>query len=141
MAVTPTKIITTAKVDGGAFRLIEIADGSGRIEWRIEEWKARERKWVPGGADLDELLGCTPPITSSFAAGLGIPLSDIRVAPPVRTAAPAKLTEKDLREAIKLGVRLAEEAALWKLTMKAKQVAELDRRRPRLVWDRDRLTE
>jgi hypothetical protein len=43
-----------------------------------------------------------------------------------------------LRQAIELGTQLAEEEALFKLTMKAKQVAELDRQRPRLVWDRER---
>jgi hypothetical protein len=42
---------------------------------------------------------------------------------------PEDLTAKRLREAMDLGVRLAEEEALWKLTMKARQVraAELDR--------------
>jgi hypothetical protein len=49
---------------------------------------------------------------------------------------PSKLTEKRLREAISLGVRMAEEEALWKLTMKAKQVAEHDRRGPRLANSR-----
>jgi len=56
-----------------------------------------------------------------------------------RTKAKAELTAEELRQAIKLGVKLAEEEALFKLTMKAKQVAELDRRRPRLVWDRDQI--
>jgi hypothetical protein len=43
----------------------------------------------------------------------------------------------ELREAIRLGVRLAEEEALWKLAMKARHVlaAELERRRPHLVVD------
>jgi hypothetical protein len=43
----------------------------------------------------------------------------------------------ELREAIRLGVRLAEEEALFKLTMRARQVraAELGRRRPHLVVD------
>lgn len=45
-----------------------------------------------------------------------------------RAQSEAKLTAEDLREAISLGVKLAEEEALFKLTMKAKQVAELDRR-------------
>jgi hypothetical protein len=58
-----------------------------------------------------------------------------------RCESSSKLTEKDLREAISLGVRMAEEEALWKVTMKAKQVAEHDRRRalracPRLVYSR-----
>jgi hypothetical protein len=48
---------------------------------------------------------------------------------------PEDLTASRLREAIDLGVRLAEEEALFKLTMKARQVraAELERRRPHLV--------
>ena len=65
------KIITTAKVDGGAFRLIELRDGPVRIE----EWKGGA--WVPGGADMDEMLGFTPPITPAFAARLGIPPDDL----------------------------------------------------------------
>jgi hypothetical protein len=50
---------------------------------------------------------------------------------------PEDLTAKRLREAMDLGVRLAEEEALWKLTMKARQVraAEIEERRPRLVVD------
>jgi hypothetical protein len=55
-----------------------------------------------------------------------------------RRESSAKLTAKQLRQAIELGTKLAEEEALFKLAMKAKQVAELDRQRPRLVWDRDR---
>ena len=45
------------------------------------------------------------------------------------------LSEEDLREAIRLGVKIAEEEALWKLTMKARQVraAEIERRRPDLI--------
>jgi hypothetical protein len=81
----------------------------------------------------------TPPVSPAFAARLGIPLSDIRVVRRPTTKSPsANLTEKQLREAIRLGVKLAEEEALFKLTTKAKQVAELDRRRPRLVVDNTR---
>ena len=56
-------------------------------------------------------------------------------------ASSSKLTAHQLREAIRLGVKMAEEAALFQLTMKAKQVAELDRQRRglRLVWDRDQI--
>jgi hypothetical protein len=39
---------------------------------------------------------------------------------------PSKLSEEDLRQAIRLGTKLAEEDALFKLAMKAKQVAELN---------------
>jgi hypothetical protein len=47
------------------------------------------------------------------------------------------LTASRLREAIDLGVKMAEKDALWKLTMKAREVraAEIERRRPRLVVD------
>ena len=122
-------VLSTAKIDGGAYRWIKLPDGSHRIE----EWKGG--KWVPGGADIDEMW-YTPPVSPAFAARLGIPLSDLGPAPP---ASSSKLTATDLREAIRLGVKLAEEEALFKLTMKAKQVAEHDRRRPRLVWDRDQI--
>jgi hypothetical protein len=56
---------------------------------------------------------------------------------PNTATAPPKLSKMDLREAIRLGVRLAEEEALWKLTMKARQVraAEIERRRPHLIVD------
>ena len=48
---------------------------------------------------------------------------------------PENLTAIRLREAINLGVKMAEADALFKLTMKARQVraAELERRRPHLV--------
>ena len=47
---------------------------------------------------------------------------------------PEDLTAKRLREAIDLGVKMAEADALLKLTMKARQVraAEIERRRPHL---------
>ena len=56
--------------------------------------------------------------------------------PNTATAPPKERdNEKFLREAIDLGVRLAEEDALFRLTMKARQVraAELERRRPHLI--------
>jgi hypothetical protein len=68
-------------------------------------------------------------------------MSDIRVVRGPTTKSPSEnLTAKRLREAIDLGVKLAEESALRRLTLKAKHVRELDlnRRGPRLVWDRDR---
>ncbi|MGA8695433.1 MAG: hypothetical protein WB689_16660 [Xanthobacteraceae bacterium] len=55
-----------------------------------------------------------------------------------RASEPSKLTDKQMREAISLGVKMAEADALLMLERKARQVAELDRRRPRLAWDRDR---
>jgi hypothetical protein len=58
---------------------------------------------------------------------------------PNTTTAPPKErdNEKFLREAIDLGVKMAEADALFKLTMKARQVraAEIERRRPHLVID------
>ena len=54
---------------------------------------------------------------------------------PNTATAPPKLSEEDLRRAIDLGVKLAEADALFKLTMKARQVraAEIERRRPDLI--------
>jgi hypothetical protein len=53
---------------------------------------------------------------------------------------PEDLTASQLRAAIDLGVRLAEEDALFRLTMKARQVraAELERR-PHLVIDNTKI--
>jgi hypothetical protein len=175
-------VLATGKVDGGAYRWVELADGSSRVE----EW--RGDKWIPGGASIGEVADA-PPVGAAFAAELGIPLADIRTAPTrshaelddreselqletldrlieerrrlnrVRTDAElddreskvmeamfearrrrrsSKLTANELREAIRLGVKMAEHEALLKLTLKARQVAEHDWRRPRLVWDRDR---
>jgi hypothetical protein len=47
----------------------------------------------------------------------------------------ARRKKRELREAIRLGVKMAEADALFKLTMKARHVraAELERRRPHLV--------
>ena len=64
------------------------------------------------------------------------PRADLTITPPKRNN--PKLSDKDrLREAIDLGVRLAEEDALFRLTMKARQVrtAEIERRRPHLIVD------
>ena len=58
------------------------------------------------------------------------------IAPPKRDN--PKLSDEDrLRLAIDLGVKMAEADALFKLTMKARQVraAEIERRRPHLVVD------
>ena len=134
--MTNFTVLATAKIDGGAYRWIKLPDGSSRIE----EWHPG-KGWKPGGADIDEMW-YTPPVSPAFAARLGIPLSDIRVVRRPTTKSPsANLTEKQLREAIRLGVKLAEEEALFKLTMKAKQVAEHDRRRRglRLVVDNNKI--
>jgi hypothetical protein len=127
------KILSTAKIDGGAYRWIKLPDGSSRIE----EWHPG-KGWKPGGADIDEFW-YTPPVLPAFAARLGIPPEDVtieREKPNTATAPPKERdNEKFLRAAIDLGVKMAEEEALLKLTMKARQVraAELERRRPHLV--------
>jgi hypothetical protein len=56
-----------------------------------------------------------------------------------RAQSQAKLSAKQLRQAIQLGTQLAESDALARLAAKARQLAEHDRRRPRLVWDRDQI--
>jgi hypothetical protein len=114
----------TAKIDGGAYRWVEFADGSARVE----EW--RGGKWVPGGATFDEFFE-TPPVSPRFATELGIPLADVTIErnEPNTATAPPKLSRMDLRAVMDLGVRLAEEEALWKLAMKARhtRAAELER--------------
>lgn len=54
-------------------------------------------------------------------------------------ASSSKLSAKQLRQAISLGSQMASNEAQLMLALKAKQVAELDRRRPHLVWDRDQI--
>ena len=127
------KVLATGHIDGGAYRWVKLADGSSRVEG----WGPKG--WTPGGASLSEIFDA-PPVSERFAAELGIPMSDLTTPPTPRPPArsEAKLTAKDLREAISLGVKMAEADALLMLERKARQVAELDRRRPRLAWDRDR---
>jgi hypothetical protein len=133
--MTTTKNFTvyeTAKIDGGAYRWIEFPDGSAKVEG----WGPKG--WTPGGATLDEFL-FAPPVSPKFAAELGIPLADVTIERKKPNTAPAPSKERDnekfLREAIDLGVKMAEADALFKLTMKARQVraAELDRGRPHLI--------
>ena len=62
------------------------------------------------------------------------PRSDLTTTPPKRDN--PKLSDEDrLREAIELGVKMAEADALAMLTAKARQVraAEIERRRPHLI--------
>jgi hypothetical protein len=66
------KVLETGHIDGGAYRWLELADGS----WRVEEW--RGDKWVPGGASFGEFFD-SPPVGPEFASELGIPMADIRV--------------------------------------------------------------
>jgi hypothetical protein len=65
------KVRDTAHIDGGAYRWLELPDGS----WRVEEW--RGGKWLPGGANIEEFFD-NPPVGPAFAARLGIPLSDLK---------------------------------------------------------------
>jgi hypothetical protein len=63
-------VLDTGKIDGGAYRWVELADGSSRVE----EW--RGDKWVPGGASFGEIANA-PPVSPGFAAELGIPIADL----------------------------------------------------------------
>jgi hypothetical protein len=126
-------VLDTGKIDGGAYRWLELADGSGRVE----EW--RGDKWVPGGASFAEFFD-SPPVSPRFAAELGIPPEDLMIErnereKPKAAKPPEDLTASRLREAIDLGVKMAEEDALFRLTMKARQVraAKIEERRPHLV--------
>jgi hypothetical protein len=64
------KVLDTGKIDGGAYRWVEFADGSARVE----EW--RGDKWVPGGASFGEIADA-PPVSPGFASELGIPMADL----------------------------------------------------------------
>jgi hypothetical protein len=122
-------VLDTGYIDGGAYRWVKLADGSGRVE----EWKGD--KWVPGGASFAEFFD-SPPVGRAFAARLGIPPEDLMIEreKPKAAKPPEDLTASRLREAIDLGVKMAEEDALFRLTMKARQVraAEIEARRPHL---------
>jgi hypothetical protein len=124
------KVLDTGKIDGGAYRWVELADGSARVE----KWKGN--KWVPGGASFGEIAD-NPPVSARFAAELGIPMADVTIEreKPKTAKPPEDLTASRLREAIDLGVRLAEEDALFRLTMKTREVraAKIEERRPHLV--------
>jgi hypothetical protein len=130
--MTNVTVLETGKIDGGAYRWVKLADGSGRVE----EW--RGDKWVPGGASFGEIANA-PPVSPGFASELGIPISDVTIEreKPKTAKPPEDFTASRLRAAINLGVRLAEEDALFRLTMKARQVraAEIEERRPHLVVD------
>jgi hypothetical protein len=63
-------VLDTGKIDGGAYRWVEFADGSARVE----EW--RGDKWVPGGATFGEIADA-PPVSPGFASELGIPMADL----------------------------------------------------------------
>jgi hypothetical protein len=63
------KVSTPAgNVDGAASRIVEMSDGSARVE----TWDARSRTWEPGGAYVDEVLKAIP-VSPKMAARLGLP--------------------------------------------------------------------
>ena len=64
------KVLATGHIDGGAYRWVEMADGSGRVEG----WGPKG--WTPGGASIGEIADA-PPVSPKFAGELGIPLSDL----------------------------------------------------------------
>lgn len=64
----PTTFLCTGHIDGGAYRLLKLADGSGRVEG--------PNGWVPGGAGAGEVMDA-PPVGRAFAAKLGILPEDL----------------------------------------------------------------
>jgi hypothetical protein len=63
-------VLETGHIDGGAYRVVRLADGSARVEgWR-------GGAWLPGDATFGEIADA-PPVGSAFAAKLGIPPSDL----------------------------------------------------------------
>jgi hypothetical protein len=63
-------------IDGGVARLLELPDGSGRVE----SWKVGVG-WVEGGASPDEFIFARP-VSPLLAAQLGIPQSELTRARP-----------------------------------------------------------
>jgi hypothetical protein len=60
-----------SRIDGRVSRVVEFADGSGRIE----SWKPGVG-WVEGGASFDEFIMAAP-VSDALARRLGIPLSEL----------------------------------------------------------------
>ena len=59
-----------SNIDGGIARIVEMPDGSGRIEaWRPG------KGWVQGGASPDEFIGAKP-VSPALAARMGLPASE-----------------------------------------------------------------
>ena len=85
---------------------------------------------------LDEILWVVPKEETPSAPPPPEPKPTDTLAP---SASSSRLSAKQLRQAISLGSQMASSNAQLMLAMKAKQLAELDRRRPRLVWDRDQI--
>ena len=60
-----------SRIDGGVSRIVEFADGSGKIG----SWNPGVG-WVEGGASFDEFIGAAP-VSPKLARRLGIPLSEL----------------------------------------------------------------
>jgi hypothetical protein len=56
------------KIDGAAVRVVELPDGSGRIE----TWVPGTKSWEPGGAGWDETFNAIP-ASPAFLAAKGVP--------------------------------------------------------------------
>jgi hypothetical protein len=65
------KVVSTGKIDGAAYRVVALPDGSAMVE----EWKSG--RWVRGGATFGEIAD-SPPVSAEFAARLGIPIEDLQ---------------------------------------------------------------
>jgi hypothetical protein len=63
-------VLETGHIDGGAYRVVRLGDGSERVEG----WGAKG--WTPGGSTFWEIANA-PPVSARFAAELGIPVSDL----------------------------------------------------------------
>jgi hypothetical protein len=101
--MTTFKVYTAGKIDGGAYRIIEFADGSSRIE----NWGPKG--WVPGGATFGEFF-YAPPVSARFAAELDIPISDIEILRDPDTP-PPRCSAEVLPVSSLLATRIAESVA------------------------------
>jgi hypothetical protein len=71
-----------AKIDGGITRVVELPDGSGRVE----SW-VKGKGWVEGGATADEFF-FAPPVSPELAARMGMPTSELPAPSSTVQAAP-----------------------------------------------------
>jgi hypothetical protein len=85
---------------------------------------------------LDEILWVLPKAERASAPP---PPEPKPTATPAPSESSSRLSAKQLRQAISLGSQMASNEAQLMLAMKARQLAERDRRRPRLVYDLDRI--
>lgn len=112
---SPNVLAGPVVIEGDVARVIKEPNGSGRID--VWTKGAGWTEAAPGSITPDQFMpGACRPVSARDAARVGMPL----------------FAAKDLRE---LGVKMAEVDALLMLKRKARQVAELDHWRPRLVID------